>query len=354
MAPNLFSYRIDKGIVHEVPQRFVRRDSPKPDLSEIETPLDQQLRNYFERRITATLHGMAFEVDADPATTSPLPGLIADALGTAKSSFVEMSQTAALHLYACQTGVNPGGLLAVFDGHLGDRKALAVLKLEKESGVNYAQTRIDGKRTLRIASVPNLILSDDTKFFKVSLFWGGDTVRKALKPAELRGLVCDTQRGRTQKAADVAPFFLSAFLGCRFLQDPAVTTRTFAETVEGFINTQIDDPELQTRLELALLTELASNDPAINVGAFAERFLPVELRKPFTDRVAAAGVKAMQFAKDTELVGAQLSRVQMAFDSGTMVIAPRSVFDHELHVRNMEDGRIEVRIEDQLRQVRRK
>jgi hypothetical protein len=160
MLADLGTFRIEKAIVHEVPQRYVRKGSGGPNLSEIESPLDQDLANYFERKVAGSLAEAALDVLFDPTASSPIPDLVRDSVGSRKQSFVAISQDMAKHLHEVQTGVNPAGLLAVLQGTVAGRRCLAILKLEKESGVRVEQLQIDGKRTLSVLNVRDLILTD--------------------------------------------------------------------------------------------------------------------------------------------------------------------------------------------------
>jgi hypothetical protein len=143
-----------------------------------------------------------------------------------------MSQQMAMHLHASQTGVNPAGLLVVSSAVVDGNRALAILKLEKESGVRVHEDKTaDGRRTLSMEHIRELMLTDRTKVFKVGLFYPttGGTVE---------GLVSDKQRGY-QPQNEVADFFLKRFLGCALKQLPPVVTQDFLQATEQFINDEV-------------------------------------------------------------------------------------------------------------------
>jgi hypothetical protein len=89
---------VERLIVHEVPTRPARGDGPKPVLSEIDSPLTPELRNYFKERIVGSLTTAAYDVVFDPASGSPVPGLVTEYLGDGRS-FVAKSVAIAQHLY---------------------------------------------------------------------------------------------------------------------------------------------------------------------------------------------------------------------------------------------------------------
>ena len=69
MAVDLGKLQVERLIVHEVPDRPVRGAQQQPTLSEIESPLTPDLKNYFREKITETL---------DQAAASLAPRLAPD------------------------------------------------------------------------------------------------------------------------------------------------------------------------------------------------------------------------------------------------------------------------------------
>src|SRR5437762_3215997 len=141
MKRDLGTFAIDKLILHDVPKKYRGggEEQPEPDLSEIESLLTPELKNYFQERIATSLGAARFEVVYDPAATSAVPPLIFDNLGSRSRDFVALSREMAQHLHSCQTARNPGGLLTVIEGVIEAMPALAIMKLEKEQGVRINQ-----------------------------------------------------------------------------------------------------------------------------------------------------------------------------------------------------------------------
>jgi hypothetical protein len=104
MAIDLGKLQIEKLILHEIPDRPVRGKAKQPVLSEIESTLTPDLRNYFQERIATSLSEAAFEVTFDPASASPVPVLVLALLNEAAGDFVAVSQAIARHLYATRLG----------------------------------------------------------------------------------------------------------------------------------------------------------------------------------------------------------------------------------------------------------
>jgi hypothetical protein len=348
MAIDLGRLQVDRLIVHEIPDRPVRAKAQEPVLSEIESPLTSALRNYFHERISTSLSEAAFEVVFDPSSPSPVPGLVlAFVTGTA-DDFVAMSQAVARHLYATQTGANPPGLLILADLSYSQRRALAILKLEKEQGVRVRHATHNQKQTFSVEHLKDLMLTQRTRVFKAGLF-----VPRGKTLGAIEGLVSDKQRGYRPRT-EVADFFLTRFLGCRLREDPDVATKRFFQATEEFINEKVDDPIQKARYHMALLTELQSEHGTVRPKHFAESHLRVNDRQPFIEFIQAKGVSAAPMEKDTALIATQLQRTQIDFQSGIAVLGSPDSFDQHVKMKNLEGGQMRVEIEDRVRAVRAK
>jgi hypothetical protein len=66
---DLASFAVEAVIVHEVPARLVRGGSPPPSLSDLESPMDDELRAYIADRMRETLHTKGIDVRFDDAVT---------------------------------------------------------------------------------------------------------------------------------------------------------------------------------------------------------------------------------------------------------------------------------------------
>lgn len=159
-----------------------------------------------------------------------------------------MSQEMARHLYLCQKGNSPEGLLTVCEVDVAGHRGLAVLKLEREQGARVELANTSGGRTFSVQHLRDLMLTERTKVFKVGLF-----VQTGADLASIDGAVCDTQKSYD---GTVAHFFLEQFLGCRLREKPELTTKRFFEATERFINEQVTEPEKKAQYQVALLAEL--------------------------------------------------------------------------------------------------
>ncbi len=225
MVQDLGRLRVKKIIVHAVPYHLASAVSGEPILSDVDSPLTPVIRNFFKERIASSLGSAAYEVELDASAPSPVPRLILNNLAPKANGFVAMSQEMARHLYRCQTGNSPEGLLTVCGVSVADRSGIAILKLEKEEGARVELGETDGKRTFSVQHLQDLMLTKRTKVFKVGLF-----VQAEAGLNSVDGWVCDTQRSYD---STVAHFFLERFLGCRLREQPEITTQRFFWAAEN-------------------------------------------------------------------------------------------------------------------------
>jgi hypothetical protein len=340
MGRDLGRLRIDTVIVHEVPHRLASGTDGEPVLSEIQSPLTQGVRNFFRERIARSLGTSAYDVQLDPMTASPVPALISDAVGAKSSGFVSVSQEMARHLYLCQKGPNPGGLLTVCEVTVENLPGIVILKLEKEEGARVRMESLSGGHTFSVEHLQDLMLTERTKVYKVGLFVrDGDSIE---------GYVCDNQKGY---GATIAHFFLDQFLGCRLLEAPEITTKRFFDTTENFINDEVSDPEMKARYQVALLAELNSTRGTVSPESFANDNLELEHRQPFMNWVGEAQLQSRGFDKDKKLISAHLKKIQILFESGVAVVTPPQRIGEQVKITDAANGQTKVEVTDQLTRV---
>jgi hypothetical protein len=279
LPPALGKLTIKRIIIHEVPRHFRRDTGSSPTYSEVESPLDADLRMFFREKIIETVgSSSAFDVIFDTATSSPVPLFVRELFAGDGANFVELSKKIAKHLHDAQGGVSPGGLVTIIDCSLGVKPAVGILKLEKEEGVRLRETIQEGLRTFDVSYIRDLILTRKTKLFKVGFFYPPDDA-----DAEPGGTVCDEQRGFNPKT-EVAGFFLKEFLGCCLSEDPRISTKQFFLAAQEFFNHQIKDPVARTQAMTHLLSELTNQKAKVNIRDFARDHLPTQQRHTWKSR----------------------------------------------------------------------
>lgn len=339
---NLGSFFIESLIVHDVPRRTPGSTIDQIVFSGAASDLDQELRNFFRERMNRSLARQAYQVEHDPAETSPVPDHVGAIIAQA-AELVDRSQEIAKHLWACQTAVNPAGLLIVCVGTVDDQACVGILKLEREDAIRVAQIDKDGARSFSIAHLRDLMLGENTKVFKASLFVVPDSA--------IDGLVSDDQRGYDPHT-EVAQFFLRRFLGCRLKTANDVATKAFFETTQEWINTKVDDDAKKARYEVALLAHVNAPSATITPKTFADDNLDVDDRKSYKNHLAERDAPTTTFDKDARLIERRIAQMTLATHSGIRISGTREAIDERVTVnaQGLENPIIEVR--DRLKDVR--
>jgi hypothetical protein len=330
---------IQSVIVHQIP----RTGQGAPVFSEVESPLDADLKSYIKRKIVASAaSSYAFPVLPIDGTESPVPDTVKKYLSAPRAGFAGRSRIIADYLVKIQSRLNSEGLLTIVDGDVQTQRVLAVLKLEREAGVSVNTQSIGGKRTLVIQHVGELMLTDSTKVFKAGVF--------AIEGTALAGVASDHQRSNH----DVARFFLEKFLGCTYVEKPPVATKRFFEATEEFINRRIKDPRTQVKYQIALSAEMNNSRSQLRPRSFATDNLNAPDVEPYMKFLEENGALQSTY-KDTKLVEGRMAGLQLSFTSGTTVFAPPAALEsRKVIVEATESGDARVTVTDKLRSTKGK
>ena len=175
-------------------------------LSRIESPLNNQARNYFRQKLVSTLVNGAYPVLFDTQSTSVVPGSVLNITTAGSQHFVGDSQIMARHLYDIQNMNNGRGVFAVAEVDSSGLKAVTVVKLEHGEGARALPISYQGEPTFDVEHLQNLMLTDKTRIFKAALF-----AQHGTGLGDIDGLVSDNQITRGTRSG-VADFFLRKFL----------------------------------------------------------------------------------------------------------------------------------------------
>jgi hypothetical protein len=323
---NYARFNASEVIIHEVPQRFVGGPAQQLTLSDQPERLSGHLRTFFEGKLRASLARHGFDVEHDPQSPSVVPGLVAGIVAN-HAQLVPASQQMAEQLHHVQTGVNPAGLLCVALGTTEGASSVAVLKVERENGIQVRPQQRGGNRSLTMHFLDDLMITGKTRIFKASAF-EGHTVER------LDGRVADDQRG-PEHPGEVASFFLSSFLGCRLKAISSMATKQFFLTTEQFIDERVDNPERKADYTIALLTTMKAPSRDIRPRDFAEQYFDLADRTPYREYMAEREVAVDQvFEKDTALVANRIRKVRMETRHGLLLLGPDNEIRDRVEVRS--------------------
>lgn len=335
--------QVTKVIVHEVPQRRANINNAQIRYSEIESTLNDELRNYFRERILGSLTSAGYEVVFRSRPRSPVPDLISGHIRGLTTDFVQTSKEIAAHLYQTQTAVNSPGLLCVVEVEIQSSRGIGILKLDKVTAVRIDPVNVRGSETFNLEHLRDLILSRSSRVVKAGMFV---PQQGTSEPDAVEGLVSDNQRGYAP-STEIADFFLRDFLGCELLDSPEVATKKYFHTAEDFI-TQVEDQERKTVYESALISDLNNQTTVVRPREFASTHLELDDRQNFLDWLSEHQVEVRQFEKNTELIRNQLRKISYEFESGISVLIPPETLDEQANMSNMDDGRTYLQIRDRV------
>ena len=344
MITDVRQLQVTRVIAHEVPRRRAGETVSQVGYSEIDSELNDELRNYFRERILSSVTSAGYDVIFRERPRSPVPDWISEHLRGITDDFVETSKQIADHLYQSQTAVNSPGLLCLVEVTVQRSIGLAVLKLDKVSAIRVEPARRRGIETFNLEHLRDLILSQKNKVFKASVFF---PLPGGADPDDVEGVVSDNQRGFAP-TTEVADFFLREFLGCELVESPDVATRRYFQYAEDFFSERAIDPEKKTLYEAALISDLNNQRTVVRPRDFAETHLDLEDRQDFIEWLSDNRVETRQFEKDTALIKNRLRKISYEFESGINVLIPPETLDEQANVTDLDDGRTHLQIRDRV------
>jgi hypothetical protein len=327
--------KLDQVIVHRIPA--ANDPTAQPRYSDVPAPPSGSVTAYFEGRVTGVMgeQGIAIEPndEAESATRDAISAILRD-----PQSLAEQSRLIGERLHQSQDGRNPPGIVVVGTGKIDADPAVAVLKLEHESGVTAEERQLDtGQFMFELVVHTDLMLTERTVLFKCAVFRPADTTSRALD-----GVAADLQvRG-------VANFFLSKFLGCRLVQQPSVLTEEFLSATEAWIAT-VDDPEKKTRYEIQLLAHLNNNRlHDVDPRGYAQSALTAREQDDYMGFLQSRDAPRRRFPKDIEAIRGRIKRVAHEYESGIKLVAPPQAMTDHVRFEAQESGRTHTIIDDEL------
>jgi len=306
-------------IFHDVPNQR-GEGGQQVVLATDSTPIDADRRRLLKSKLVKSLDSKsAYGVTFQSQPTSPVPKLARDltAQGYNAAKFVEASQTMARHLYQVQTGAVSAGLLAVIDVTVDNRHGLILMKLERDQGAEVKMKHEGQKSHFEMSILDSLILTGNTRLFKTAAF-----LRTGPEDDDFQMAACDNQHNATD-TKEMARFWRK-YLGCDLEEAARVSTSKFFSATMDFINTHLDDPELQTVMYESLHSELRSAHQAISPRAFLTNHVPEPVRHELRTFLEERHVSLTAFEKDTQDISGSLRRLTYISEAGVRVVAPEN------------------------------
>jgi hypothetical protein len=350
----------EKIILHKVPTNSFK-DSEALELSDVESPIDNEITNMFAKRLNDCLAKNYYEVEFDLESESCVPELVINSLKDPSSNFIDISREIARHLYKVQTGNISSGLLAVIQGSVSERRVLAILKLEEAEAIrakpeslnwdeiaklkkqhNLRSTTLEkldqvlGKTTFKLERLRDIVLSDKTKIYKAAIFFISENNTKIVV-----GRVVDMQRGKSSKSkTNVASFFLDKFLGCKLLESASIATKNFVYGTLEFIELKVSDQEKKLKYNESLLAEINSNNISINPENFVDNNLEDEDKNDCIVFLAEKHNIAIKsdMIKDCSLIRMKDVEIKtLYFEGGLILKGPVKEFNNKVIIQDQKE-----------------
>lgn len=330
---------INRIVVHEIYKRTDNREIVPPTYGTGLVTLDQEALDAFCDRINSAMGSAArsMELDiiqADATCSISIAKSLVDADDTL---FIEGSRAAADKLASAQTRRDlPGGVLAIFSGTAGHpaKRILGMLKAETHNGFTR---RVGTGGAISLQFLKDLLLTPQTKLYKIGIFWEQDAETVEPLPAGWRAFIYDDQISSSNRLT-AAQYFYESFLGCGFPETGARRTREFHDYTKQFIQKLEWPEERKTDLHNALVTYLRVDQAAtVQVSAFAQAYLPnAEMRDEYTQYMVEREFPQCAVVKDLSDVSSVLKYRKVTFTRDIKLIVPADKFENLVQMRAIE------------------
>lgn len=331
-------------IIHEILRQKRGNDKEPPIYSEIESNLNDGTKKFLKSTLINSIgsknaHGISFDEDSD----SPVPEIIKKTLSNDFESdeFITLSKQISEHLNNIQSGINSAGFILILHGFNENKKVIGILKLEKQEGAQLKQSQRNGKNTFEITNIKDLILSKNTKLFKIGVFYKESD-------DSYGGTICDNQL--TTKGS-VADFFLRGFLGCKLNADYAIETKNFFNHSIGFFKNNIEDPLIQNQYKLHLQSYISSQSKILNIRGFASTYLNTEDRNDYEKYLHDEKEIPIQILKDITYIELDIKKHLYEFENGIRIIGTNNDFEENVKLRSLENGDTRATVESRLQNI---
>lgn len=318
---------VDRIVVHEVFQRGHNNSLVPPAYGDQLEILDVAALGVFRMRMTQALSGQSQSIQMDIARARKgnfLP--LAEALvGIPDSEFPAASRAIADRLAESQLARRiPGGMLIVFDGHIGSPAVpfVGVVKAETQAGFRRSHNR----KGVIVEFLQNIFLTPATRLYKIGLVLFDDQKQKS--PKGRRAFVFDSNITASNREA-AAVYFYDAFLGCSLPSDGAYETSRFFDLTKEFIRKSSLDPERKRDLIDSLFVFVRDEqDATFTTDQFGDRYLPPQMRDAFTQFMRSKRFTSNAVVRDTANMGRRLRRRKLRFGTDIELSAsPQALAD---------------------------
>lgn len=210
--------KLHRMIVHKVDFDVEQRKYQEPQLSDLESPVDNEDVNFFFRQHIANgkehLYARSGVFDAQPKESNIVIQLVCDELLSSPEHFVSCSQQIARHLFEAMKKdrrISPGDLIVATytDSAIGENtECLALLKMDPSDGFVSERREENGHVQIVLRRVEDVLPNSELQKCAFVLPPKARTNERHL-------IVLDQQITNRGGSRTVATFFISDFLQCK-------------------------------------------------------------------------------------------------------------------------------------------
>jgi hypothetical protein len=323
---------ITRLVVHRIHMRSNDRQEVQPQYGTRLVTLAQTAKDYLREQVIAALtsNSKCLEMTiAEPLTVGATASIAQQLLSSNDDLFIQNSRSLADSLTKVQFSRSiPGGMLLIFQGTVGGKKYLGILKAEVIEG--FQTTDDDAIKLLE-----DLFLTKGTRLYKMGLFI--QPMNDEAFPKGWKSFVFDTgiEGGDRQQAAN---YFYGSFLGCVFPQNAASQTKLFFQTTAEFVRTNFEGTE-RSDITSSLFTYLkVKNSNTVSPSEFAKDFLKPDIHDQYLDFLKAKNVPIAVIKKDLSEIS--FKRRRLRFGETVQLTAKPEDYDKLLEIKEI-DGKDE-------------
>lgn len=334
---------ISRIVIHEIYKRTDERDIIPPTYGTRFVILDQEALDAFCDRINSAMGSAAKSMELDIIQTGPDSSITnAKFLVDADDAlFIERTRTIADKLTNAQMRRDlPGGVLVVFTGTASHpaKRIVGMIKAETHNGFTR---RISDGGAISLQFLKDLLLTPQTKLYKIGIFLQQDSQAVDPLPAGWRAFIYDDQISASNKLT-AAQYFYEGFLGCGFPETSARRTREFHDYTKEFIQKLDWSEDEKIDLHNALVTYLKVGQSAtVQVSDFAHNYFPTaEIQDEYIRYMTKREFPQGAVVKDTSDILSVLKYRKVTFAGDIKLIVPADRFEELVRMRVI-DGEID-------------
>jgi hypothetical protein len=352
---------LSRIVIHEIFRRTDGREIVPPNYGTSLVVLENEALNALCDRINNAMGSASRSMELDIVQSGPgsCIEIAKNLVDFDDTLFIEGSRRVADKLAHAQTRRDlPGGVLVVFSGTAGypSKRIIGMIKAETHNGFTR---QMDNSGTISLQFLTDLLLTPQTKLYKIGVFWEHEAQVPDPLPTGWRAFVYDDQISASNKLT-AAQYFYEGFLGCTFPDTSSRRTREFHDYTKEFIQSLSFPEEQKIDFHNALVTYLkVDQSSTVQVSAFAQTYLPdAETRDAYTQYMVNREFPQSAVIKDLAEVSAALKYRKVTFSRDVRIIAPADKFEDLVRMRVIdgepdENGQIptwtEVIIRDRIR-----